>query len=142
MARRLLIDQGMRAVLLLFVAGCAVESVPGDMDQQPQDQSPEINGTYLDVDRGVCVGGTSGAVVCSGNVCNYLEKAPCRETAGCYVALQDDGSFRACLPIDARESTLGDCASLTVRQCASREDCVSVFRGQSIFASFVRCQPE
>lgn len=133
----------MRAVLLMFVAGCAVESVPADdQDDQQQEQSPEINGTYLDVDRGVCVGGVDGDVVCSGNICGQPDEATCRTTAGCYVALQEDAAFRACLPIDARQSTAGDCASLTVRQCASREDCASVFQGQSIFASFVRCQPE
>lgn len=133
----------MRVALFFLLAGCAVESIGGEQadDQQPGGGG-EINGTYLDVDRGVCVGGTSGAVVCSGSVCDPLEEAACRTTAGCYIALQDDAAFRACLPIDARQSTLGDCASLTVRQCASREDCTSVFRGQSIFASFVGCQAE
>ena len=134
----------MRVVLLLFVAACTVQSVQDD--QAPQDDTPEIepeiDGTYLDTFRGVCVGGVGGEIRCSGSPCDPLEQASCAATAGCYVALQDDGTFRHCLPIDPRQTTAGACASLTVYQCASREDCASVFMGQSIFASFVRCQDE
>lgn len=139
----------MRVVLLLFVAACTTLTV--EDDQAPSSQTPdaqeqggggEIDGTYLDTDHGVCVGGVGGAVRCSGSVCDPLDQPTCATTAGCYVALQDDGSFRHCLPIDARETTAGACATLTVRQCASREDCASVFQGVSIFASFVRCQDE
>ena len=131
----------MRAVVLLLLAACTVESVEDDQ-ATPDNQSPEIDGTYLDTFRGVCVGGVGGSIRCSGSPCDPLEQATCAVTAGCYVALQDDGTFRNCLPIDTRQSAAGACASLTVYQCASREDCASVFMGQSIFASFVRCQDE
>jgi hypothetical protein len=135
----------MRAVLLLlFVAACTVQSVQDDQAPVNDDtpETGEIDGTYLDTFHGVCVGGVGGAVRCSGSVCDPLDQATCAATAGCYVALQDDGSFRHCLPIDARQSTAGACASLTVYQCAAREDCASVFMGQSIFAAFVRCDDE
>lgn len=132
----------MRVVLLLVLAGCIIESVDDEKLPNTQDPGGEIDGTYLDTFHGVCVGGVGGEIRCSGSVCDPLERDACAATAGCYVALQDDGTFRHCLPIDARQSTAGDCASLTVYQCASREDCASVFGGQSLFASFVRCENE
>lgn len=132
----------MRVVLPLLLAGCIVEPVVDEPPPNTQDPGGEIDGYYLDTFRGVCVGGVGGEIRCSGSVCDPLGQAMCAATAGCYVALQEDGSFRHCLPIDARQTTAGACASLTVYQCASREDCASVFMGQSIFASFVRCQDE
>jgi hypothetical protein len=133
----------MRAVLLLLlVAACTVQSVQDDQPGPASDDTQEIDGTYLDTFHGVCVGGVGGALRCSGSVCEPLDQATCAATAGCYVALQDDGTFRHCLPIDARQTTAGACASLTVYQCAAREDCASVFMGQSIFATFVRCDDE
>jgi hypothetical protein len=130
--------------LLLAVAACDVST--GDPSQDPSDPGPgggEIDGEYLDVQRGACFGGVGGTIRCSGSPCETLDEATCAANAACSVTYTVDDAnartFRGCFPIDARSTAAGDCTTLGAADCATRSDCSPSYRGVSIFSSFVAC---
>lgn len=129
---------------LALTVGC-VGSGPNAQD--PSDESPnpepEIDGTYLDVTLGACIGGVGGEIRCSGSPCDAIEDAAsCAATARCFVGLNVDTSFRDCFPVDPRTTATSVCTDLTAAQCATREDCTAVYAGPAFYGSFVRCQDE
>lgn len=134
------------ACILVVAAGCVAGGPGGGKgsSSNPSDPGPEIDGAYLRPALGACVGGVGGAIRCSGSPCVVLDEASCAASTTCFVAYTDDGAggltFRACFPIDTRSTAAGSCASLTADACVTREDCAGVYRGTSIFSSFVRCQ--
>jgi hypothetical protein len=137
-------------LVVVLVAGCDVGT--GDPSQDPSatsnpnDPGPEIDGTYLDAQRGACFGGVGGAIRCAGSPCDaMLGETECAATSGCIVTYTEDDAaalaFRSCFPIDARSTAAGTCDTLAADACVTRADCSAVYRGVSIFSSFVRCQP-
>lgn len=142
------------AFVLVLVAGCDVSTGGPTQDpsssSNPSDPGPgggEIDGTYLDAERGECFGGIGGGIRCAGSPCDAMLAEPeCAATSGCIVAYtQDDAgalAFRRCFPIDARSTAAGTCDTLAADACVTRAECSAVYRGVSIFSSFVRCQPK
>jgi hypothetical protein len=141
------------ACILVLVAGCDVgtgdPSSSSDPTANPIDggleSGGEIDGTYLDAERGACFGGVGGAIRCAGSPCDaMLGETACAATSGCILSYtQDDAgalTFRSCFPIDARSTAAGTCEALAAADCVTRADCDSVYTGTSIFSSFVRCQ--
>lgn len=134
----------MRWLAILLLAACATESDVGRMDASDS-PAPEIDGTYLDAEHGVCVGGIGGRARCSGSPCQTLGERACGRTPGCFIAYSEDAgtrTLRDCFPVDRSVSSTGACSTLSASACAGRDDCAAVYTGISIFSSFVRCEQD
>jgi hypothetical protein len=129
-------------LLVWWVVGCAGD-VPDPMSSGMGPQ--ESDGEYLDPLHGVCVGGVGGTTRCSGNDCVGLAEEACGAAPRCFIAYDETSgarAFRQCLPVSVDALARGACTTLSARVCATRQDCVGIYRGVSIYSSFVACEPD